>query len=234
MSRQVGAAEVERIASLLDWRRQVANLYRDVGAAARPEEAFDLFVARRDLLFSDHPQSPLDADGKRAFSGLAYYRYQPALRYLVEVDADVDPDRFEVALRDDGAFWMRRVGAVGFHHLGRNHRLSLFWIEGYGGGLFLPFRDATNGDATYGGGRYLLDTLKHADLGDVPGEARGEAGGGARGGERDAAGERRLILDFNFAYQPSCAYHPRWDCPLAPPSNRLQVAVEAGERLPTR
>lgn len=90
--------------------------------------------------------------------------------------------------------------------------LSVFWLEGYGGGLFLPFRDATSGGETYGAGRYLLDTIKGADLGGDP--ARGE-----------------LLLDFNLAYHPSCAYDPRWNCPLAPRENWLSVAVPVGERL---
>ncbi|MFI5048843.1 MAG: DUF1684 domain-containing protein [Gaiellales bacterium] len=79
---------------------------------------------------------------------------------------------------------------------------------GYGGGLFLPFGD---GDATYGGGRYLLDTVKGSDL--------GEADGG-------------IVLDFNFAYNPSCAYDPRWTCPLSPLDSRLAIPVDAGELLP--
>ena len=81
----------------------------------------------------------------------------------------------------------------------------------YGGGVFLPFRDETNGATTYGAGRYVLDTVKGADL------------GGADG---------RLVVDFNYAYHPSCAYDPRWSCPLAPATNRLVGPVEAGERLP--
>jgi uncharacterized protein (DUF1684 family) len=87
--------------------------------------------------------------------------------------------------------------------------LSLFWISGYGGGVFVPFADATSRETTYGGGRYLLDTIKGADLGSTP--------------------EGEIILDFNFAYNPSCAYNPRWTCPLAPPENRLPFAVTAGE-----
>ena len=85
----------------------------------------------------------------------------------------------------------------------------MHWLEAYGGGLFLPVRDATYGATSYGGGRYVLDTVKGADLG--------------------ADGDR-LIVDFNFAFNPSCAYDPGWVCPLAPPANRLPVAVEAGER----
>ena len=85
----------------------------------------------------------------------------------------------------------------------------MYWLEGYGGGVFLPFRDATSGRETYGGGRYLLDTVKGADLG---------------------AAADGLVLDFNFAYNPSCAYGPQWVCPLAPRANTLDVAVRAGEQ----
>ena len=87
--------------------------------------------------------------------------------------------------------------------------LNLYWIEGYGGGLFLPFRDATNGRVSYGGGRYLYDTIKGADLG---------------------AGSESVLLDFNFAYNPSCAYNDRWVCPLSPPENWLPQAIRAGEK----
>jgi uncharacterized protein (DUF1684 family) len=106
----------------------------------------------------------------------------------------------------------RRFGVVTIPFAAGPRRLELYWMEGYAGGLFLPFRDATNGTETYGAGRYLLDAAKSADL----------------GGDR-AAGT--LILDFNFAYQPSCAFDPKWACPLAPPSNRLDVPIRAGERL---
>jgi hypothetical protein len=87
----------------------------------------------------------------------------------------------------------------------------VYWIAVYGGGVFIPFRDATSGHESYGAGRYLLDTIKGADLG-----GRGE----------------RLMLDFNYAYNPSCAYDPRWSCPLAPPANWLPVPIRAGERAP--
>ena len=103
----------------------------------------------------------------------------------------------------------RRFGAVRFELGGEPQELALYWLEGYGGGVFLPFADATGRTQTYGGGRYLLDTVKGADLGDEDG---------------------RLVLDFNFAYNPSCAYDPRWVCPLSPPENRLAVEVRAGER----
>jgi uncharacterized protein len=73
----------------------------------------------------------------------------------------------------------------------------------------LPFKDLTSASETYGGGRYLLDTIKHADLG---------------------AENGRLVMDFNYAYNPSCAYDPRWHCPLAPAENSLPVRIAAGEK----
>ena len=105
-----------------------------------------------------------------------------------------------------------RIGSVEVALPGGTRSLGLYWMAGYAGGLFLPFRDATNGRETYGAGRYLLDAAKSADLG--PGSA-----------------PESLVLDFNFAFQPSCAFDPRWACPLAPPENRLDLRVEAGERL---
>ena len=118
---------------------------------------------------------------------------------------------YTIELRDDGGFGMRRIARASFEVEGEAQALSLFWIKGYGGGLFLPFRDASRESGeTYGGSRYLLDTIKGADLGMVDGE---------------------LLLDFNYAYNPSCAYHPRWDCPLAPQENWLAIAVRAGEKV---
>ena len=104
-----------------------------------------------------------------------------------------------------------RFGVARFELGGEELALELYWLTAYGGGLFVPFRDATSGAETYGGGRYLLDTVKGSDLG-MDGD--------------------RLVLDFNFAYNPSCSYDPRWVCPLSPPANRLPLAVRAGERMP--
>jgi uncharacterized protein (DUF1684 family) len=101
------------------------------------------------------------------------------------------------------------VATAAFTLGGTEQQLELYWLDGYGGGLFVPFRDGTAGTETYGAGRYLFDTIKGADLG-----MHGD----------------RIIFDFNFAFNPSCAYDPRWVCPLAPPPNRLDIAIPAGER----
>ena len=193
--------------SLLDWKHRVFDLYRDVRNAQSPEEGWRRWRDGRDVLFRDHPQSPLAPDARAGFSALRYFDYDPALRVL----ADVEPaPHAEVAIGASAGrpVLFERFGLARFTLSGAEHTLDLFWLEAYGGGLFLPFADATSGVETYGAGRYLLDTVKGADLG---------------------ATGRRLVLDLNFAYNPSCAYDPRWACPLAPPANRLAVPVRAGE-----
>jgi hypothetical protein len=120
------------------------------------------------------------------------------------------PEHYEIGTSDGGTYGFTRVGVARFDLAGEALSLELYWLDGYGGGLFVPFRDATSGTSTYGAGRYLLDTVKGADLGTENG---------------------RLVLDFNFSYNPSCSYDPRWVCPLAPPPNRLSVPVRAGERM---
>jgi uncharacterized protein (DUF1684 family) len=192
--------------ALADWRLRVAALYLaepregEAGAAA--------FRRARDLLFRDHPQSALDAGQRARFAGLAWFPYDPAAR----VAADRLPVEHgeELAIDtggEDGTVRYRRVARLATPY----GDLTLFWMLGYGGGLFLPFRDATAGHETYGAGRYLTDTIK---------------GTHGRGLEVDGG---RIVLDFNYAYNPSCAYHARWACPLAPPENHLQTPVRAGE-----
>jgi uncharacterized protein (DUF1684 family) len=194
---------------LADYRRRVAQLYAAVrNTSGEPEETWRRFRAGREDLFSTHPQSALDQDQKKRFNGLPYFPYNPDLRVCVQVDSNVDPDVLEIQLEEDGITRLRRFGKVNFELQGQRLQLSLFWVLGYGGGIFLPFRDATAPDETYGGGRYLLDTIKGADL-------------GVEGG--------CLVLDFNYAYNPSCAYNPRWHCPLAPRENWLALALRAGE-----
>ena len=188
---------------LLDWRRRIFSLYAEV-RATEPAAGHARWCAAREELLRAHPQSPLDAAGKTAFSGLRHFAYEPALRFTAPVDPRPG-ERVEIQTSTGEAMAMRRFGVVDLP-VGR---LEVYWIDVYGGGVFVPFRDATSGSVTYGGGRYLLDTLKGADLGSTE---RGE-----------------LVLDFNFAYHPSCHYHHRWSCPLAPRENHLSVPIQAGE-----
>jgi uncharacterized protein (DUF1684 family) len=207
-----GSAAVKRsgeLVALADWRRRVFDLYHEVRAASDPAEAWRIWRAGRDHLFARHPQSPLPEGERAGFRGLAYFEYEPSARVLATV-VPVEPMTLDIRASGNGAYRFTRFCNATFELGGQSLALNLFWLDGYGGGIYLPFADATSGTASYGAGRYLLDTVKGADLGT-------EAG--------------RLVLDFNFAYNPSCAYDRRWICPLAPPANRLPVGIRAGERI---
>jgi hypothetical protein len=203
--------------SLADWRRRIAGLYAEVRAmsATDPSIALAHWRSVRERLYREHPQSPVPAAERAAFEA-RHFDHDPGLRFpaIVEPAPPVDPGALPLELPNSGADTLafRRLGHVRLPFPDGERRLSVFWMAGYAGGLFIPFRDTTNGFETYGAGRYLVDAAKSADLGAEP-----ESGA--------------LILDFNFAVQPSCAFDPRWACPLAPPENRLDLDIRAGERL---
>jgi len=194
---------------LLDWRRRVFLLYAEVRASPDPQMAWRRWRTVRDKLFRGHPQSPLQ-EASRVGAKLRYFDYDPAYRVTGALRA-VEPQHFEVGNSDGTTSGFTRFGEVAFELPDGPASLELYWLEGYGGGVFLPFRDLTRGAETYAAGRYLLDTVKGADLG---------------------ADDGRLVLDFNFAFNPSCSYDSRWACPLAPPPNWLEVPVRAGELAP--
>lgn len=192
---------------LLDWRRRVGALYAEIRSTAEPGLAHERWRATRDALLATHPQSPIPEDARARFTGVPVAPYDPAFRFEVTLDPDVEPGRLDVPTGTDGVVRLDRIGRFSLAGLGS---LDAWWVTGYGGGLFVPVRDATAGVTTYGGGRYVLDTIKGADL-----------------GGRDG----RVVVDLNFAYNPSCAYDPMWACPLAPSGNVLAVPVPAGELL---
>jgi hypothetical protein len=194
---------------LWDYRRRVCDMYRLVREREPGPESWTGWVAERDDLFATHPQSPIE--DRSRFGGLSYFPYDPTWR----TSGRFIPGDDELAVVDhsgEGSTRFVKIGVVEFEASGNPGRLEVLWLDSYGGGIFLPFRDATNGGSTYGGGRYLLDTVKGADLGHAGDE---------------------IVLDFNFAFHPSCVHSERWSCPLAPPANRLPFPVEAGERLAT-
>jgi uncharacterized protein (DUF1684 family) len=197
--------------SLWDYRRRVQEQYQRVRATGVGAPSWRRWRSDRGHLFATHGQSPFEADRRSNSTGLLFFPYDPAWR-IEAIAAPVEPVPMSAAHSADGATSLIRFSAVSFPapYGSETLELSLFWTDVYGGGVFLPFRDGTNGDATYGGGRYLLDSIKGADL--------GSSGG-------------LVVLDFNFAYHPSCVYSNRWSCPLSPPENRLDVEVRAGERL---
>jgi uncharacterized protein (DUF1684 family) len=185
---------------LTDFRAATARIYLD---------ATDLkdFRARRDELFGTHPQSAIPAGERAGFAGLRYF--EPNDDAVCEVD--LRPEQGEIDIDTggpDGVVHYERVGLLDTPY----GELSLWWIQAYGGGLFLPVRDGTCGRGTYGGGRYLTDTVK-----------------GTHGRGLQVLGQSRVRLDFNYLYNPSCAYDDEWLCPLAPPENRVSAPIEAGE-----
>ena len=200
--------------TLADWRHTVAEHYVAVRALVGTDApaAATQFRSARERLFREHPDSPIPRERRAEWQGLAWYPYDKAWRVRGTIDASAKRQTFEIELASDGVLRCTRVGCVRCVLDDRPVSLAVYWFEGYGGGLWLPFFDATSGTETYGGGRYLYDTIKGADLGIVGSE---------------------ILLDFNFAYNPSCAYDDRWSCPLSPPENRLDFAVRAGERAPT-
>ncbi|TCC61433.1 DUF1684 domain-containing protein [Kribbella pittospori] len=188
-----------------DWRRRVFALYGAVRAAGDLAEGHALWRAGRDELLATHPASPVEE--RDGFRGVPVGEYRPELRFEVAIDTDVEPVRWEVPSATDGVIPFSRVGVL---HLPAIGDLDVWWLESYGGGVFVPVKDALAGSHTYGGGRYLLDTVKGADLG---GDIR----------------EGRLVVDLNFAYNPSCAYSPLWTCPLAPATNTVKAELPVGE-----
>jgi len=192
---------------LVDWRRRIFGLYGSVRSNPIPQDAWKLWKTTRDEMFRDHPQSPVPPG--KVFSGLSYFEYDLSARVMAEL-APAAPRKFAISSNPDSTHAFHRFAVASFELWGVPSTLEVYWLEGYAGGIFLPFKDAGAGTITYGGGRYLLDTAKGADL-------------GARGDE--------LVLDFNFSYQPSCSYSSEWSCPLAPPRNTLPFEVRAGERL---
>jgi uncharacterized protein len=199
--------------ALADYRRRVAELYASLRADNRPGPMRAVaFRSARDRLFGSHPSSAIPEDGRRDFMGLAYYRHDPALDLRARFEPDPDAPPLDVPRSGEGPqIPIVRIGWVSFEIAGVACRLGVFWLNEYSGGIFIPFRDGTSGTATYGGGRYLWDSAKGADLG-VDGD--------------------QLVLDFNYAYHPSCVHDPIWSCPLAPRENWLEVPIEGGERLP--
>ena len=191
---------------LLDYRRQVAALYAEVRDADGPA-ASNRWRSARDQLFATHPQSAVE--DRASFTGLSYFPYEQAWRTVGTFRPDT-PEKVSVPHSSEEATEFTRIGKVVFSVNANGAELEVLWLSAYGGGLFLPFRDQTNGATTYGGGRYLLDTAKGADLGHQG---------------------NQIVLNFNYAYHPSCVHSPRWSCPLAPPANNLSFAITAGERL---
>jgi uncharacterized protein (DUF1684 family) len=188
---------------LTDWRRQVADLYARVRHADDPLAAWTTWRDGKRRLYREHPQSPAPLD-QRDGDVFRCFDHDPSLRVSAQLEA-AEAIHLD---GDDQVPGRTLVGTLRFDLRDTGCTLAAYWLNGYAGGLFVPFADATSGRETYGGGRYVLDTAKGADLG-TDGD--------------------RVVLDFNFAYAPSCAHDPRWRCPLAGPESRLALPIRGGE-----
>ncbi len=163
------------------------------------------FRRDKDAFFRDDPRSPLTPEQQATFSGLAYFPDDRSLAIQATLETDgVDLDEtitMQTTTGDEQRY--RRTGVVRFEVEGRAAQVTLFTSPDMHE-WFLPFRDATSGKETYGAGRYL---------------------------EVDPSGpDGRVVVDFNVAYNPYCAYNPEWSCPIPPGENWLAVPIRAGER----
>jgi len=197
-----------------DWRRRVFAMYSAVRATNDMYAAHDLWRRTRDELFASHPSSPLLPEDLAEFTGLPTTPYDPAWRFEVELTVPAEdaesPKRMDVETGTDGIVPFVRIGVAEIPGVGS---LDVWRLAAYGGGIFVPVKDALAGKpgGTYGGGRYLIDTIKGSNL-------------------NEDSSPNSVVLDFNFAYNPSCAYDPAWACPLAQPGNTVAVEIPVGER----
>lgn len=159
------------------------------------------FRAEKDEYFARHPQSPLTPDQKRGFTGLNYYPENETLRLEVRVERLVDQKPVQMQTSTGGVQTYTRFGRFQFQSEGQPAELTIYEGEH---GFFLPFADSLAGVETYPAGRYLEPEP-------LPGD--------------------RLLVDFNLAYNPLCAYNEMWSCPITPAENRLKVPIRAGEKL---
>lgn len=172
------------------------------------ETALERHRERKDQFLAEHAHSPLPPDHQERFEGLAYFEPDPDLRFELELDEHDEQESVTVETTTEGERQYLRWGEFRFAADGTEQTLQAYRADPDEDRLWVPFRDATSGDETYGAGRYLdLEADEH----------------------RTADGE--WVLDFNLAYNPYCAYSEAYECPLIPMENWLEVPIEAGEKV---
>src|SRR5437764_2791005 len=125
--------------TLLDWRRRVAHLYAEVRAEPDPATAHAHWRKTRDELLCTHPDSPIPQPQRAGYPGAPVAGYDPDLRFDVAIDTGVPPRHMEVATGTDGIARFDRIGCA---HLPGGGDLDVWWLDGYGGGVFVPVKDA--------------------------------------------------------------------------------------------
>jgi len=159
------------------------------------------FRKEKDEFFADHPQSPLTHEQKHSFEGLNYFPENPGLKLTVRVEEFAEKEQITMQTSTGDILTYQRYGRFQFNIDGQPAELTIYSSEDE---YFLPFADALAGEETYGAGRYL---------------------------EPHSLGNGMFLIDFNYAYNPYCAYNARWSCPITPAENRLRVPIRAGEKI---
>lgn len=162
-------------------------------------DALERYRREKDEAFRLDPESPLDPDQQRSFTGLRYFPPNPALDLVLEVEEPEPKTQIEMQTTTGDLRRYERFGRVTFEVEGQSVRLTVFRT---GGDYFLPFADSLAGEETYAAGRYV---------------------------EPQRMPDGRMHIDFNLAYNPYCAYSSRWSCPITPAENRIAVPIRAGE-----
>lgn len=170
------------------------------------------FRGQVDDFMQHHPQSPLDWQQKQDFSGIEYFPENEVLVLEVEVERLPDDEPLiEMTTNTGDIRPYRRWGKFSFTVDGEEATLVIY-SDAHGHEFFIPFKDKTNGKESYGAGRYM---------------------------DNHRPGMQRLSgnffeIDFNFSYNPYCAYSPSFSCPLPPVENWLAVPIRAGEKVFTK
>ena len=202
--------------SLINWRREIFSIYDEVRSEEDGIVAWNIWKDKREKLFKFHPESPtFDPKKQSGFNDVpVLYSYNQKFSLFSKFELISNSDIIQLNTDENSITrlkpFIKTTNLKDFLGI----ELTIFKIEGYGGGLFLPFTDTgcKSGGAHYEGGRYLIDTVKGADLGELKTD--------------------ELRLDFNFSYNPSCSYNSKWTCPILKNFNRISILVDAGEKKP--
>ncbi len=159
------------------------------------------FRKHKDEFFRESPQSPLTPEQQADFAGLHYFPENPGLDLEVAVSPFDDQETVQMQTTTGDIQTYQRYGRFAFDVDGQTAELIIYHNEH---GYFLPFVDSLRGQETYGAGRYL---------------------------EPEPLGGGQFQVNFNYAYNPYCAYNETWSCPITPAENRIQVPIRAGEKV---
>lgn len=161
----------------------------------------ETFRAEKDRFFAKQQYSPLTREQKKVFQGLVYFPEAPDLRFEVELERFQEQQDIQIQTSTGDFHTYLRYGKFRFRVDGQDAELTIYANDR---GFFLPFVDSLASQETYPAGRYL---------------------------EPVSLANGKLLIDFNLAYNPYCAYNESWSCPLTPFENRLKVPIRAGEKI---